>query len=134
MHVPDHGDCFFDALVHVWNAEVGQNAPEAPWIVSARKRGLSQEAIQQAPAYQLLRDAMVDDMQAQLQKRTEEAATFTADEAATYRKQGVWGSEVCMLLRRGCFRRTSKLVLPGRSALIFIMSTVMPTRNPPNTH
>ena len=33
VHVPGHGDCLFDALVHVWKAEVGQNAPEAPLIV-----------------------------------------------------------------------------------------------------
>ena len=90
VDVPNHGDCLFDTLVHVWNVEVSENAPEAPWIVSARERGLSKEAIQQAPSYQLLRDAMVDDMQAQLQKRTEEAATFTTDEAAKYRKQGVY--------------------------------------------
>ena len=97
VDVPDHGDCLFDTLVHVWNVEVSENAPEAPWIVSARERGLSKQAIQQAPAYQLLRDAMVDDMQAQLQKRTEEAATITTDEAAKYRKQGAWVGEVCML-------------------------------------
>ena len=52
---------------------------------------------------------MVDDMQAQLQKRTEEAATFTADEAATYRKQGVWGSEVCMLPETRVLRANIKV-------------------------
>ena len=66
VDVPNHGDCLFDTLVHVWNVEV-------------------------------LRDAMVDDMQAQLQKRTEEASTITTDEAAKYRKQGAWVGEVCML-------------------------------------
>ena len=49
VDVPNHGDCLFDTLVHVWNVEVSENAPEAPWIVSARERGLSEEAIQQAP-------------------------------------------------------------------------------------
>ena len=70
---------------------------------------ISQEAIQQAPAYQLLRDAMVDDMQAQLQKRTEEAATFTADEAAKHRKQGVWAIEVCMLPQTRVLRANIKV-------------------------
>ena len=71
VDVPNHGDCLFDTLVHVWNVEV-------------------------------LRDAMVDDMQAQLQKRTEEASTITTDEAAKYRKQGSWVSEVCMLPHDAC--------------------------------
>ena len=79
VDVPNHGDCLFDTLVHVWNVEV-------------------------------LRDAMVDDMQAQLQKRTEEAATITTDEAAKYRKQGVWGSEVCMLPLMRVLRANIKVV------------------------
>ena len=71
VDVPDHGDCLFDALIHFWNAEVGVNAPEAPWIEAAWIRGLSEEAIQGSDAHQLLRDAMVDEMQAQLRQETE---------------------------------------------------------------
>ena len=62
VDVPDRGDCLFDALIHLWNAEVGVNAPEAPWIEADRIRGLSEEAIQGSDAHQLLRDAMVDEM------------------------------------------------------------------------
>ena len=68
------------------------NAPEAP--------GLSEEAIQGSDAHQLLRDAMVDEMQAQLRQgteATEEAVTFTAEDAEKYRTQGTWGDEDCML-------------------------------------
>ena len=41
VDVPDGGDCLFLALIHMWNAEVGVNGPEAPWIVQARERGES---------------------------------------------------------------------------------------------
>ena len=71
VDVPDRGDCLFDALIHMWNAEVGVNAPEAAWIEAARIRGLSEEAIQGSDTHQLLRDAMVDEMQAQLRQGTE---------------------------------------------------------------
>ena len=55
VDVPDRGDCLFDALIHMWNAEVGVNAPEAAWIEAARIRGLSEEAIQGSDTHQLLR-------------------------------------------------------------------------------
>ena len=117
VDVPDHGDCLFDALIHLWNAEVGVNAPEAPWIEADRIRGLSEEAIQGSDAHQLLRDAMVDEMQAQLRQgteATEEAVTFRADDAEKYRTQGPWGDEDCMLPLTRVLRANITRVVPAQ--------------------
>ena len=50
VDVPDSGNCWFEALVHLWNAEVcgeigpeapeagGEIGPEAPWIAPARAK------------------------------------------------------------------------------------------------
>ena len=96
VDVPDDGDCLFLALIHMWNAEVGVNGPEAPWIVQARERGESISSTPTAQAHQLLlRKAMVEDMLAQLEQKTGEV-TFTADDARKFKEPCEWGDEVCM--------------------------------------